>query len=233
MVCVKRERSDDEGEEETRRTDGNSATSSDIKEYIETIIVHSGDEEALTEAMEKLRFAVIWRNEMFHELGGPFVVVVVMKNHIDCKLLQQHGIAILEHVTGCLSRAERRVLVGEIGGIQAILSAMERYPLSDDIQYGSLRALSNLTWHAQNAEIFALETDGITRMIHAMNKFSGSSTIVDKCCDLLSNLSKTEKVRKALRDNNVVTTLAAAADCHKEDKRIQKPVGEVVKKLFE
>lgn len=243
---AKRERSDDEEEQETRRvsqrTNGDTMTATDdanksIKQYVNAL-ARSNDEGVITEKMRELLEILFNESnpleshqEAFDRVGGPLAVVVAMEKYPDCKVLQRNGMSVL--VSAKHKNDELTSVVGEVGGIQAVVAAMKRFPTWKGIIQLSLGALGNLATHSANAKVLVLGTDAVTCIISAMNKFQDSADIVSQGCEVLLNLSSVEDLKMPLREANVRTALAAAMDGHKGDDEIQNRAGQAMTNLLE
>jgi hypothetical protein len=230
---IKRERSDDE-EAPTRQVSqrtSNNKTDEEPKSMVDIVTqtLRSDDEKVLENALGNLCKFIRDENSYykpkknqneFFQVGGHVVVVVVMNEHPNCKIIQEHGMQVLGEATsgnGTLSAA-----VAKIKGMQATLLAMRKYPKEREIQHQGLILLYNLIRNSATGRAELLvELEGIPLILETMKGFPEDNAVVKAACDIWSKLCCGEKLRNKMFLANVASALATAIESHKDDDDIQ------------
>lgn len=129
---LKRDRSDDDEEESTRRVVSPRTEERSMADIL-TEDLRSNGEAVLTKALSRLQ-EINSRQveegdqdvEEFFQLGGQSVVVRVMNEHPNCKVIQQHSIEVIG-VIGEIAWFDDYAMnsaFGKVKGIQAVLEAI-------------------------------------------------------------------------------------------------------------
>lgn len=106
------------------------------------------------------------------------IVVRLLNNHLNSKIIQTNGIKVL--MVSTFKHEELRTEVAEVNGMQAILKAMKKFDSDRDIQHYGLCALLNLFWteivHEETAKLLA-KLGGIPFILDRMKWFSGDNDV--------------------------------------------------------
>lgn len=141
------------------------------------------------------------------------------------------GIGVLSNAS--YKNPDSSIAVTKVKGIEAILAAMKRYPLDENVQHSGLWCLRHLiSTNEANANVLIMKLDGVPMIIETMSSFAESAEIARVACKLLKNLCRFEKLKKAIFSAKAATALASAIDKHQDHDEIQKFGREAIKLLL-
>jgi hypothetical protein len=126
------------------------------------------------------------------QLNGIEVILNSMKRFQQDETLQAMGCWSLVNLA--LTPLQKDLLI-KLGGIEVILSSMTTHPLSTDVQFRALFSLINLVVPTPDASMGWLNSvvDRLVDLVvTAMKNHCSSSTILNRACLVLHNLSLTQ-----------------------------------------
>jgi hypothetical protein len=151
-------------------------------------------------------------------LGGHMAVVQVLKKHMDHVLIQEEGIRALWNFT---YPTLAKVLVGDIGGMEVILTGMKRYPEYANVQRAGCGAIANLLWETKrNAERFEA-SDGIAHVIAAMKDHPDNEDVQVNGCGALFNMCEWAEYRPLIFAAGGAVTIATVMEKYSDNPRVR------------
>lgn len=234
---IKREQSDD-GEESTRRvsqrTDENQedAVTRSMKQLVLEDL-QSDDVKVIEKVLEQLRKAMRSGNEGIQEfffLGGQSSVIAVMRKHQNCHAILMECFNVVTDAT-CMSEDLQNAF-RKVGGIEAVLAAMEKFPNDRNIQFSGLLSLANLCCHNEaNAKTLVTDLNGVSAILKSMHIFSNDEDVASAGCLALRNLCchKVNLIKPIFFYADTFTALAKARDAFKENEKIHDNVTEAIR----
>jgi hypothetical protein len=151
-------------------------------------------------------------------LGGHMAVVQVLKKHMDHVLIQEEGIRALWNFT---YPTLAKVLVGDIGGVEVILTGMKRYPEYEFVQRAGCGAIANLLWETKlNAESFEA-SDGIAQVIAAMKNHPDNEDVQVNGCGALFNMCEWAEYRPLIFAAGGAVTIATVMEKYSNNPRVR------------
>ena len=160
-------------------------------------------------------------------------MVPILQKHVGYVEVHETGMQVLTYACCWRNDCIKQLAFVRVGGIQAILAAMEKHPNKRDVIYHALRALYILTSLDTNAELFVMKTNGVSLGVEGMKQFSDDDKIVHEACDLLHILCKHEHLRSKLDNESVGTSLMMAFESNKENRKIRKIAKDSMTMLLE
>jgi hypothetical protein len=119
---------------------------------------------------------------------------------------------------------ESQVGITVIGGVDAVVTVLETFPLCRELQRSVCASLCNLTCCSIGKKK-ALEAGGITALIAAVTKHTDSSLVCQHACDTLENMiDGSLEQTKVFMNAGGVAALSKVRDAWPENKRIQASV---------
>lgn len=238
---VKRERTDDDGDQARRvnqRTGGVEAVAPEHQETsMETLVLddlNSADEDFLADTLYKLRVLLRRKNgelrgnlstrqAEFIQLGGHATVVRVMNAHIECMTIQEDGAGVLANLCSC-SNISAGETVGKVRGIQAVVQAMKAHPLERNVIHNGIVALLNLSSASEvNATLLVTKLEAMPFIVERANDFLGDEALTKFYCCLLDILCLFIPLRNCLLYNaKAAPVLAMAMTNYRDNASIQK-----------
>jgi hypothetical protein len=149
-------------------------------------------------------------------LGGHMAIVQVLKKKLEDDLIQEKGIQALYIFT---DSTPGKLLVGDIGGVDAILAGMKQHPEAINVQTWGCDAIANLLKNTKpNAARFA-ESDGITQVIAAMKAHPDDAHVQWHGCLALFYLSEWAEYRPLIFAAGGAVTIATVMEKYSDHPR--------------
>jgi hypothetical protein len=164
---------------------------------------------------------VLQENEReIRRLGGHMPVVQVLKKHVDHVLIQVGGIRALGNFV-CANPTLAKALVGDIGGVEVILTGMKKYPEYASLQRAGCGALSNLLRETKrNAERIEA-SDGIAQVFAAMKDHPDNEDVQAFGCSALFNMCEWAEYRPLIFAAGGAVTIATVMEKYSDNPRVR------------
>jgi hypothetical protein len=151
-------------------------------------------------------------------LGGHIVVVQVLKKKVDDARIQEEGIRALWNFA---HPTLAKMLVGDIGGVEVILTGMKRHPEYENLQRAACGAIKNiLDQTKRNAEPFK-ESDGIAQVIAAMKAHPENEDVQLYGCTALLHMSQLEEYRPLIFAAGGAVTIATVMEKYSDNPSVR------------
>jgi hypothetical protein len=163
-----------------------------------------------------------------HRLGGPMIVVQVVKNHVDDALIQEEGIRALCNFT---YPTVTRVLVGYVGGVEVILAGMKRHPEGANIQQFGCGAIGNLLYETKRTSERVVDADGIAQVIAAMKAHPENEGVQYNSCLALMKMCEWAEYRPLIVAAGGAVTIATAMEKYNDNPRVCQAAQDAMQEL--
>jgi hypothetical protein len=136
-------------------------------------------------------------------------VVQVLKKHVDDVQIQEEGIRAVRNFS---YRTLAEVLVGDIGGVEVILTGMKTHPHYARLQRAGCAAIANLLSETKRNATRFKESDGITQVIAAMKAHPDDDDMQLNGCDVLFHMCEREEYRALIFAAGGAVTIATVME---------------------
>ena len=129
------------------------------------------------------------------QAGGVEAVVKAMNDHPFDELLLQQTCHLLLHLSmghwyvNSNNCEERRSLIGQAGGVEAVTKAMQRHPSFAELLTFACGVLWNLCFGNNDNRRRVAEAGGVEAVVKAMNDHPFDELVLERTCHLLLRLS--------------------------------------------
>eukprot|EP00927_Polykrikos_kofoidii_P026332 TRINITY_DN23476_c1_g1_i1.p1 TRINITY_DN23476_c1_g1~~TRINITY_DN23476_c1_g1_i1.p1 ORF type:complete len:1191 (-),score=243.14 TRINITY_DN23476_c1_g1_i1:269-3841(-) len=142
----------------------------------------------------------------------------LLADHADNAQVCSQALTAMENLT--FTVVENRQTIVQHGGIEAILSVMERHKeLGTAIQRPAMDALWNLTF-CEDAVDRVNFSNGIERIVDAMRRDPDISELQGSACAVILNLAVQEDVRRRVVDCGALNLISGAMQRHAENEEV-------------
>ena len=155
------------------------------------------------------------------DLGAPTRVVMILTQSLMHKDIQVSCFKILSSLT--FESKIARFSVIEMGGVEAILSAINMFPLSVELrEFGFMTIMNTLSGDDEEGKAsrekcsrrFVEELGGLDLLEQSMSSFLDHAGVQASCCGLLCNLSTNKKFFKAMVKTDLIASTGKALQYH-------------------
>lgn len=174
------------------------------------------------------------KHEVFLNVGGPLIVVNVLRKYLQDRTIQEHGMMILAKMTPF---GDERVstAVADVDGISVVLETISKYYATKRIQMDGLITLYNVGYGQEAVKMIVREADGIPVIIESMDMHLTDDEVVEKAVKLLNRLvsnRSSKDIRKAMVKAKAASALSRAIEEHEDNENIQKVARQAMKSLM-
>jgi hypothetical protein len=184
---------------------------------------------------------------VFVSVGGPLVIVNVLRKYLQDRPIQEHGMMILAKMTSPDERASYECIqrvcnaVADVDGISVVLETLAKYYATKSIQADGLATLRNLTNNQgvkcgqENVNTIVCKEDGVPIIIEAMDMHLHDDEVVVKAVELLDFLSQdgSQSILKAMIKAKAASALSRAIEDHEDNADIQRVARHAMTTLME
>ena len=127
--------------------------------------------------------------------GGVQAVVKAMNEHVSDESLLEHACILLAYLSTHIDEQNakdsegRRALIGETGGVEAVINALQRHPTAAVLARHSCKALGNFCLTNDLNRKRIAQAGGVEEVVKTMNKHASVELVLQHACILLSHLS--------------------------------------------
>lgn len=208
------------------------------------------DEDAVKEALARLD-TILYAAAAGDDGDEQLENELLLASAVPLILLTMHKWKMNEHiqltVCNCLVNVfaldkEARVVMAQLGGLEAVVAALNSFPDSIDINRFACAALLNFCPQLgedeppanilEAARRFVQELNGLEIVATAMKKFPDDVDFQGWCVGLLGNFAVREEFHGALLKEGAVAAVAVALQRHLWDGYINQHANEFMKQVF-
>lgn len=160
---------------------------------------------------------------------GVEAIVGALKANIDRVGTVENALLAIGNAT--FESEENKSVVGRCGGITAIIEAVERHRLSEQIQEHGCRVLRNLSDGFELNRKLEAENGAINMGVFAMMGCPDNASVQEQACAMLLNISLSEMFLERLRKADVGRLGEKALSSHPKHRGVQLQAGMLVDRM--
>jgi len=173
---------------------------------------------------------------MIFKAGGHLAIVQAMKKHRKNAAVQGEGcralgIAAEEMVNNGSDKRPNENAIAMVGGMDAVLYAMQQFKQEEQIQDFGCGALQNLTGLRENAQQLC-DRDGLNVVLGAMRAFPHSRLVQESGCWTIVNLCLRKENKHRIEKAKCFSTVAAILDNHPRADQVKIAAQEALQQLL-
>jgi hypothetical protein len=183
-----------------------------------------------------------WRDQVeeFFVSGAFPVILLTMRKWSMDKVVQDCCCGLLARLMGVSE--EYDCMVVKLGGVEAVLTALQAFPESSRVAVSVFTMIRNLFACLDLERVpypvlsasrrFVKELNGLEMVKDAMTIFAGDVEIQARCCELLLSLAHQKEFHKALLKSGTVTAVCSSLERHLEKGYLKKTGSKFMKLMF-
>lgn len=168
-------------------------------------------------------------------LGAPSIVVLIMKKWAHKVSIQRYGCDCIK----MLLCHERNAII-KAKGMQLVVTTMERFPESSELQQRASAALFNFFANISSRPeeerkkltIFITELGGLTVLVKAMEAYPENTKLQQYCVGIVANFSPLKEFHQAMKESGALSAVAKAHENHPDDPSIKKRARRTMKTVL-
>jgi hypothetical protein len=222
--------------------DGPSPIEPELDEIAKLVLVdlQSNDSIVVADAIKKLAKSTQMKPDKFREAyqsGAILAIIVSMRKWPNDKSIQADCCRFAANMMFHVQDAGKSVAI--LGGVEAILAAMKRYPDSPIIQdvgvlvCGNFFGACNYDKCRKTMERFIKELDGNEAVLHAMRAFPTNVYLQRRGCGIfLMQCLISSDYNTILKSSDAISVIGTAVSKHLDDELLQRYARSFMKAIF-
>lgn len=163
------------------------------------------------------------------ESRGIEAIIGALKANIDRVATVENALLAIGNAT--FESVENKSVVGRCGGITAIIEAVERHRLSEQIQEHGCRVLRNLSDGFEMNRKLEAQNGAINTGVFAMMGCPDNPSVQEQACAMLLNISLSRMFLEQLRKADVERLAEKALSSHPKHRGVQLQAGMLVDRM--